>query len=117
MGSLANKAKPSVPPFVKNDEEWLRKIANVVQNLTQGKMNITGSVTLINGGNGAGIGSTTVSDARCGMDSIILLQATSPTGAVALDQWSIQTITDGSFTITHISTSTANCTAKYAVIG
>ncbi len=116
MGSLANKAKPSVPPYVADSEEWLRKLASVVQNVTQGKVNVTGSVTLNNGGVG-GWHSTTVSDARCGVDSFILLQATSQTGAIALDQWYIQTITDGSFTITHISTSTANCTAKYAILG
>lgn len=111
MGSLAQKARPAVV-LEPEDPSWGRLISNVVNNAMSGKLNNTGSVTLVNGGV-----STTVSDARCGPDSVILLMATSATGAVALDQWSVQTRTDGAFTISHISTSTANATASYAIIG
>lgn len=111
MGSLALKAKPGVA-LDSEDPGWGRQISQVVNQLLVGKLNNTGSVTLVNGGV-----STTVSDARCGPESVILLMATSPLGAVALDQWSVQTRTDGAFTISHISTSTANATASYAIVG
>ncbi len=111
MGSLAPSANPGVP-LNPEDPGWGIRIARVVNNLLIGKLNNTGTVTL-----GNGVVSTTVSDARCGPSSVVLLMATSSTGAVALDQWSIQTRTNGAFTITHISTSTANCTASYALFG
>ena len=111
MGSLGQKAKPGVALDVA-DPGWPRQISQVVNQVLIGKTNNTGTVTLNNGGV-----STTVSDARCGPDSVILLMATSPLGAVALDQWSVQTRTDGAFTISHISTSTANATAAYALFG
>ena len=111
MGSLNLKAFPGVN-IDPGEQDWGRSVAQVVNNLLIGKLNNTGAITLVNGG-----ASTTVSDARCGPDSVILLMATSPTGAVALNQWSIQTRAKGAFTITHISTSTANCTAGYAFLG
>ena len=114
MGSLALDAPPG-PPDPTNPE-FARRLSVIVANILVGKLNNTGSVTLNNGGV-AGFNSTTVSDVRCGPDSVINLMATSANAAVALDQWRVSTITNGSFTITHISTSTADCTAKYTVIG
>lgn len=110
MGSLANKANPGVPSDI-SIPGWGELVASTVNNLLIGKLNDTGVVTLKIGV------STTVSDARVGPDSVILMMATSPSGAVALDQWSVQTRTDGAFTLTHISTSTSNCTAAYAILG
>lgn len=111
MGSLNRKANPGVN-LDPAEAGWGRRVAQVVNNLLIGKLNNTGSVTLVNGGI-----STTVSDARCSGSSVINLMATSATGAIALDQWWISTRTDGAFTITHISTSTANCTASYSLLG
>lgn len=111
MGSLGLKASPGVN-IEPEEQGWGRRVSQVLNNILIGKLNNTGTVTLKNGGV-----STTVSDARCGPGSVINLMATSATGAVALDQWWISTRTDGSFVITHISTSTANCTASYALLG
>ena len=111
MGSLAPQSNPGVN-LDPEQPGWGRRVSKVINNLLIGKLNNTGTLTL---GNGAV--STTVSDARVGPSSVILLMPISATGAISLDQWRIATRTDGSFVVTHTSTSTADCTAAYAVLG
>ena len=91
---------------------WAEQVGSVINNLLIGKLNNTGTFILVNGGV-----STTVSDVRCGPNSVINIMATNAGGAVALDRWSVQTKTNGSFVVTHVSTSTAMCTAGYAILG
>lgn len=111
MGSLALTAYSAIP-LDPEAPGWGRQVAETANNMLIGKLNNTGTVTL-----GNGVVSTTVSDARCGPATVVLLMATSPLGAVALNQWSVQTRTNGAFTITHISTSTATATAAYCLLG
>lgn len=115
MGSLATKVPPGVPLDTQSPD-WLSKAAFVLNNALAGKLHNQGTVTLNNGG-AIGWQSTTVSDARAGPDSVILLMGTNQLGAIALDQWWISTRTKNAFTITHVSTSTATCTAAYAIFG
>jgi hypothetical protein len=107
VGSLANKANPSVglDPTIPG---WADQVGTMLNNLLIGKLNNTGTVTLA-----AGAASTTVSDARCGPLSVINVMAT---GAIPVGHWSIQTRTNGSFTITRTST-TGTCTVAYALLG
>lgn len=114
MASLSPRSIPGAPD--PSDPEFARRVSVMLNNLLIGKTNNTGSVTLVNGGV-LGFASTTVSDAHCGPDSVVNLMPTSANAAIALDQWRVTTITNGSFVITHISTSTGDCTAKYTVIG
>ena len=111
MGSLANKANPGVglDPTIPG---WAEQVGTTLNNLLIGKLNNTGTIRLVHGGV-----STTVSDARCGPNSVINIMATNAGGAVALDQWWVSTRTNGYFTVTHISTSTSTCTASYSVLG
>jgi hypothetical protein len=111
MGSLAQQANPGVN-LDPEQPGWGRRVSKVINNLLVGKLNNTGNMTL-----NSGAVSTTVSDARVGPNSVILLMPTSATGSISLDQWRIQTRTDGSFTVTHTSTSTSDCTASYALLG
>lgn len=111
MGSLGQKANPGLN-LDTTDPGWEKRVAYLLNNILIGKTNNTGTVKLVHGGV-----STTVSDARCGPDSHISLMPTSATGEAALIQWSVLTRTNGSFTIHHISTSTSNATASYAIIG
>ncbi len=115
MGSLNRTAPPSLDLEVE-DKEFRRKVALITNNILKGKLNNTGSVTFVNGGAG-GFASTTVSDARCGINSVVFFMATTADGAAALNTWRISTITDGSFVVTHVSTSTASASAKYAIFG
>ena len=111
MGSLGQSANPGVN-IEPDNPGWGRRIAQVVNNLLIGKLNNTGSVTFNSGGV-----STTVSDLRCGPNSVVNFMATSNTGAAALDTWWISTRTNGSFTIAHVSTSTSDATADYTLLG
>ena len=61
--------------------------------------------------------STTVSDARVGPNSVILPMATSANAGLALTTWSVRTQTEGSFVLTHLSTSTNDCTLFYVAFG
>lgn len=112
MGSLAPRGYGVVPVIEGNDPEQVRRIREAVNLILQGKMNCTGDVRF-----GHGVVSTTVSDVRAGIASVILPMATNDTGAAALTTWSINTRNDGSFVITHVSTSTSDATATYAIFG
>lgn len=107
MGSLAPKSKPGVQ-LDPNVPGWGERVAKVVNNLLIGKLNNTGTAVL-NGG----AASITISDARCGPDSVIALMGT---GATPVGHWSVQTRTNGSFTVTRTST-TGTCTIAYTLLG
>lgn len=107
MGSLS----PSANPGVSDDPEeagWGRRMARVVNNLLIGKLNNTGTVILA-----SGAASTTVSDARCGLSSVVNIMST---GVTPIGHWSVQTRTNGAFTITRAST-TGTVTIAYALLG
>ena len=107
MGSLARTANPGVT----NDPAeagWGQRVSKVVNNLLIGKLNNTGTVILASGAT-----STTVSDARCGPSSVVLFMST---GALPLGTHSVQTRTNGAFTVTRTST-TGTCTVAYALLG
>ena len=114
MGSLANaKSYQAVPVSMEDEEEHRRKLASIVNNLSQGKGNFTGLATL----NAAGATSTTVSDARCGPNSVILIMPVGDRAAAALDTWAVQTRAKGSFTVTSPAGGTTSCTFAYAIFG
>lgn len=112
MGSLSTNPHPSVAPFVEDEREHRRQLSTVLANAMQGKLNNTGSSTL-----NSGAVSTTVSDARCGPNSFIGLMPTSANAGIDLTPYSIRSRTNGSFVITHVSTSTSDCTFVYAILG
>lgn len=107
MGSLAPDAKPGVPL----DPEtigWGRRVANVLNNVLSGKLNNTGTAILA-----SGTTSVTISDARCGPSSVVFLMGV---GATPVGHYSIQTRTNGAFTVTRTS-NTGTCTVAYTVTG
>ena len=112
MGSLAQKAYLTVPVLSADDKELARRLTSAVNLLLQGKMNCTADLVLLKDAV-----STSVSDVRCGVASVILPMATSDDGAAALTTWNISTRNDGSFVMTHVSTSTSDATLTYAIFG
>jgi hypothetical protein len=112
MGSLAKKGYHAVPILDPKEPELARRLIEAVNRILQGKMNCTADVLL----NRDAV-STTVSDVRCGVASVIVPMATSLDGGAALTTWSIQTRNNGSFVISHVSTSTSDATATYAIFG
>jgi hypothetical protein len=111
MGSLAQKSYLAVP-IIKEGPELDRRLIAAVNLILQGKMNCTADATL----NKDAV-STTVSDVRCGVASVILPMPTSVDGAVALTTWRVSSRNDGSFVMSHESTSTSDATLTYAIFG
>jgi hypothetical protein len=112
MGSLANKGYHAVPIIDKDDRELARRLTTAVNLMLQGKLNCTADMRL-----NSGAVSTTVSDVRCGVASVIIPMPTSVDGEVALTSWRVSTRNNGSFVISHVSTSTSDATATYAIFG
>jgi hypothetical protein len=112
VGSLARAAFQNVPQIIGDDKELARRLREAVNLLLQGKLNCAADVTLLKDAI-----STTVSDVRAGPNSVILPMPTSPSGSMALTVWRVSTRTTGSFVFSHVSTSTSDATATYAIFG
>lgn len=95
-----------LPPFGGDQ----RAVAEIVNSIMNGKTNNTGSVTLATGS----ATSTTITDARIGVGSVILL---SPTYDIGTENPYISSITNGSAVISHPANVTASKTFKYVVVG
>tara|TARA_R100001463_G_scaffold710_6_gene3271 strand:- start:2251 stop:2571 length:321 start_codon:yes stop_codon:yes gene_type:complete len=90
-----------------------RQISEVVNNLVEGKINATGSVTLTNSAT-----STTVSDQRASADSVIIFMPKSSASASELYGGTMYVSAQAkqSFTITHANNSNSR-NFSYIIIG
>jgi len=104
-----------VVPLVHGDEvEHRRLLAQSQNEMLFGRMNNVGTVTLT-----ANQATTVVTDKKVGGASKIFL---TPTSASAATEWGagsiyISAVGDGSFTITHVNSATADRTFDYAIFG
>lgn len=115
MGSLAlatGKGFLSVEPYNDDEKAHRRALAIVLNNAMQGKLNNTGTLTLT-----ANAASTTLTDARIGANSTILLMATTANAAGALATTYFSGFVDGSCTVNHANNAQVDRTFRYAVIG
>jgi hypothetical protein len=97
-----------LPPFGGDQ----RAVAEIVNGIMDGKTNNTGSVTLATGG----AATTTITDARIGIDSVILLMATDDTSAAAYYPYlAVQDDTDQTATTTTAVNIMAFSTTDYAL--
>lgn len=106
-------APPPAGPIY--DQAAERRKVSLLHQLSQGKMNCVGTVTL-----GANVASTTVSDPRVTAQSVILLMPTTANAGTeyGAGAWRIGTRTQGvSFVITHANNAQADRTFAYAIIG
>ncbi|MEK9819500.1 MAG: hypothetical protein VW443_07975 [Pseudomonadales bacterium] len=90
-----------------------RENAEVVNNILQGKLNATASVTLTNSAT-----STAVTDYRVGAESVILFMPTTSDGAseLAAGGMYVSARSKNTFTITHANNTTTR-SFDYVVIG
>ena len=88
-----------------------REVAEVVNNLVEGKINSTGTVTLATGG----ATTTTLIDRRIGPDSIILFMPAS--AAAAAFEMYVSDRENGQATINHLPNSIADKTFAYVILG
>ncbi len=97
-----------LPPFGADQ----RGVAEIINGIMNGKTNNTGSVTLATGG----ASTTTITDARIGADSVILLMATDDVSATAYYPYlAVQDDTDQAATTTTAENIMAFSTTDYAL--
>ena len=91
-----------------------RQISQVVNNILDGKLNSTGSVTCT-----ARAATTAVVDFRAGKDSIILLMPTTANAAAEVGAGTVYVSTRAkqSFTVSHANNTQADRTFGYIIIG
>ena len=92
----------------------LRRIATIVNGILDGRQNNIGSFTLT-----ANVTTTTVTDFRVGVDSVITLMPTTANAAAALGTTYISAVAPltNTFTVTHANAATTDRTFKYEVTG
>lgn len=97
-----------LPPFGGDQ----RAVAEVVNGIMDGKTNNIGTVTLAQSAT-----TTTLTDARIGIDSVILFTPTASNAAQEMNHLFISAQTAGSATITHRNTGHADLTFQYIIVG
>jgi hypothetical protein len=97
---------------VSTNETDQGKINRAIQQLEQGRLNVTGTCTLA-----AGATTTTVKAPNCGAGSQVLLTAKTANAAAALGAVYISAVANGAFTITHPSNAQTDRTFGYACLG
>lgn len=113
MGSLVSaNAKTNIPAFQPEEDQHRRRIAEWSVQVMQGKLNNIGSVTLAPGAT-----STTVVDARVGINSFIGFMPTTANAASAGSSIYVATFGDGLFVVTHANSASVDKTFRYCVLG
>jgi hypothetical protein len=112
--SILPSYHPSVPLNSNDEKLHRRQIASTVNNMMQGHINCTLTITL-----NASATSTIVSDARIGATSAIIpAMATTLDGATAIKNGIyVANIMTGSATINHVSNSAIDQTITLIIIG
>jgi hypothetical protein len=97
---------------ISTNETDQTKINRAIQQLEQGRLNVTGACTLA-----AGATTTIVKAANCGAASQVLLTAKTANAASALASTFISAVGNGSFTIAHANNAQTDRTFGFASLG
>lgn len=111
---MSNQGFLPVPVSHGSDVEHRRVMSNAINELRDGKINATGSVTLT-----ASAASTAVTDARVGGNSMVLFMPSTANAAAEQGAGTMYVSSVGkqTFTITHANNSQSDRTFSYAVFG
>ena len=109
---MTDVTTPVLPTKWTDIAEQVRKIVTALNNVLRGKTNNTGEVTLT-----ANDTTTTLSDIRIGIQSVISLQPTTSNAAGALASTYLDDPGDGSVVINHANNAQTDRTFKYIVTG
>ena len=90
----------------------LRRLTEAVNELGSGRSNAYGDVTLT-----ASATTTTVTDTKVGIDSVVTLMPTTANAAAALATTYVSNRKIGSFTLTHANNAQTDRTFAYAIVG
>lgn len=109
---MAQNQYLKVPVSMPDASQHLRLISNTVNNTLDGKLNSTGTITLRQNQT-----TTTLEDARIGVNSIILFMPITANGNTAKANLYVSARADGTATLTHASNSNTDQNFGYVVIG
>lgn len=107
-----SRNSPLPPRNYSSDVSYVRRLAQVVEGIMNGKTNNGGTFTLT-----ASATSTTVSNERVGAYSKILFSPTTANAATALMTAYVSAVANGEFTVTHTSAVSVDRTYNYVLIG
>lgn len=103
---------PKVPTQESNIPQWLRRLAETVNNMIDGRGNARSTITLT-----ANSATSTLTDRRISNMSHITLEPTTSNAAVAKQTLYRSAITTGSATFTHTNNAQTDRTFTYQVYG
>ena len=109
---MAVNQYPLAPLFLSDNDEHLRLVSTYLNNTISGKLNSTGTITLT-----ASSTTTTLTDARIGVNSVILFMPVTANGATAKANLYVSARADGSATLTHASSANSDQNFEYVIIG
>lgn len=105
---------PSAPLGGQNIERWLRLSSEVINGLLAGRSNNTGELTLT-----ANAASTTLTDPRLNVFSVVLLDpvTSNAAAAIATTYATKANRNNGSWVFTHANNAQTDKTFRYAIVG
>jgi hypothetical protein len=101
-----------VPTSWRDPEEFMRKLANALNDLGNGRSRAYGTVTLATSS-----ATTTLTDARIGTDSVLTFMPTTSNAAAGVGVLYVTGGTDGSCTLNHANNAQADRTYHYQIQG
>lgn len=107
-----NKGYNGVPVDLPNEREHRRQIAQLANNLLQGKLNTVIQVTLAPSAT-----TTTVTDKRIGANTGLFFSPLTADAAAAVSSLYVSAQVNGSATLTHANTATTDRTFNVLLIG
>lgn len=114
MPLSAGSAKSSVPFYQPDEDQHRRRIAEWANQVMGGKLNNVGTCTLT-----GGVASTSVVDARVGVNSFIGFTPTTANAASELGAGTmyLKSTMKGVFTIKHANSASADRTFDFCILG
>lgn len=103
-------SEPSTLPVATNEGDKAARRA--IKNILDGKLNSWGEITLT-----ANSATSTLTDPRIGINSVILFQPTTSNAAAALANLYVGNPGSGTVTLNHTSNAQVDRTFRYAIIG
>ena len=109
---MAVNQYPLARLYLPDNDEHLRIVSVYLNNTISGKLNSTGTVTLT-----ASSTTSTLSDARIGVNSVIFFMPTTANAATAKANLYVSARGDGTATLTHASSANSDQNFAYIIIG
>jgi hypothetical protein len=109
---MTNIAYAPIPLDLPDERRHRQMIAEAANGALYGRLLITGTLTLA-----AGAATTTVTDVRSSVTSVILLSPRTANAAAALANTYVSTKSNGSFILTHANNGQTDRDFDYIVIG